>query len=249
MPTRVRLLVVGGVVVLAIAALVAGYLLTLPAPLKVTGSQANRPVPDITLTDQSGSPFVLSDLHGKVVVIYPFLTDCHELCPLTTAAFIQMQEAITAAGLQDRVALLEVTVDPARDTPARLAAYAKLTSADWTMLTGSADNIAAFWKFFGVFSEQTPVGSPAPIDWYTNQPETYDVTHTPALIFLDARGHERVVVVGTAQIAASAMPSQLEAMLNATGQDNLAHPSEPWTVQQALDNVSILLGRPRIAAP
>lgn len=249
MTVRLRLLVIGGVVILAVAALVAGYLLTLPPPVKVTGSEANRPVPDIALTDQSGKDFTLSELRGKVVVIYPFLTDCHEVCPMTTAAFIQMQQAIAAAGLQDRVALLEVTVDPERDAPARLAAYAKLTSADWTMLTGSADNIAAFWKFFGVFSERTAVASPAPIDWYTNQPETYDVSHTPALIFLDAQGNERIVLVGTAQIAASAMPSQLQAMLNDTGRQNLAHPSEPWTVQQALDNVSILLGRPRIAAP
>jgi protein SCO1 len=249
MPVRLRLLAIGTAVAVVVGALVVGYFVTRPAPLTVTGTELDRPVADVSLTDQAGRPFALSQLGGKVVVIYPFLTDCHELCPLTTAAFIQMRQAIADAGLSDRVALLEVTVDPERDTPARLTAYARLASADWTMVTGSADNIAAFWKFFGVTAEKTPVASPAPIDWYTNQPETYDVTHTPALIFLDARGHERIVVVGTAQIAATAMPSQLESMLNESGIQNLENPSAPWTVQQALDNISILLGEPRIPAP
>jgi protein SCO1/2 len=245
---RPRLLALGGVLLLAIAAGAGGYALTRPPALVVTGTQVDLPVPQVRLTDQHGAPFTLADLHGKVVVIFPFLTDCHEICPLTTAAFLQMQAAIDAASLADRVALVEITVDPGRDTPERLAAYAKLASANWTMLTGTQADLDRLWGFFGISVQKEPVASPALIDWYTNQPETYDMTHTPVLIFLDAQGRERIVLVGTADVHDS-IPAQLESMLNTQGHEDLHSPSEPWTPQQALDNVSVLLGVPRIEVP
>jgi protein SCO1/2 len=209
---------------------------------QISGTQLDQPVPDLALIDQHGRQVSLASLRGKVVVIYPFLTACHEVCPMTTGAFIQMSDAIRRAGLGDRVALLEVSVDPGRDTPQRLAAYADLVSADWTMLTGSANQLRRFWAFFGVYFSQTDIEQPAPIDWYTHQPETYDVTHTQALIFVDPQGHERIVLVGTADTG-YALPSPLAAMLNDVGRSQLAHPQAPWTVQQALDNVGALLGR------
>lgn len=209
---------------------------------QISGTQLDQPVPDLALIDQHGRQVGLASLRGKVVVIYPFLTACHEVCPMTTGAFIQMSDAIRRAGLGDMVALLEVSVDPGRDTPQRLAAYANLVSADWTMLTGSADQLRRFWAFFGVYFSETKIEQPAPIDWYTHQPETYDVTHTQALIFIDPQGHERIVLVGTAD-PGNALQSPLAAMLNDVGRSQLAHPQAPWTVQQALDNVGALLGR------
>jgi cytochrome oxidase Cu insertion factor (SCO1/SenC/PrrC family) len=209
---------------------------------QISGTQLDQPVPDLALIDQHGRQVSLASLRGKVVVIYPFLTACHEVCPMTTGAFIQMSDAIRRVGLADRVALLEVSVDPGRDTPQRLAAYADLVSADWTMLTGTTDQLRRFWAFFGVYFSQTDIEQPAPIDWYTHQPETYDVTHTQALIFIDPQGHERIVLVGTADTG-NALPSPLAAMLNDVGRSQLAHPQAPWTVQQALDNVGALLGR------
>jgi protein SCO1/2 len=228
---------------LAVAATVGAvvWLTMLSAP-PVTGTELSRPVPDVALVDQHGTTVTLSDVRGKVVVIYPFLTACHEVCPMTTGAFVQMSDAIHAAGLSDRVALWEVTVDPERDTPQRLAAYADLVSADWTMLTGTPANLERFWSFFGVISERTDVASPAPVDWYTHQPETYDVGHTPALLFVDAQGRWRILVVGTADLGGT-LPAVLGSMLNDEGRHSLEHPAAPWTVRQALDNVGFLLGR------
>lgn len=225
----------------------AALVITAGARPQITGTQLDQPVLDVPLIDQHGQRVSLATLRGKVVVIYPFLTACHEVCPMTTGAFIRMSEAIRRAGVSDQVALLEVSVDAGRDTPQRLAAYANLVSADWTMLTGSAEQLRRFWAPFGVYFSQTDITQPAPIDWYTHQPETYDVTHAEALIFVDRDGHERIVVVGTADVG-SALPSPLAAMLNETGRSQLSHPQAPWTVQQALDNVGALLGR-RIPAP
>ena len=49
--------------------------------------------------------------------------------------------------------LLTVTFDPARDTPERLAEYARQWSADrtvWRFLTGSADEVGRVCRLFGV---------------------------------------------------------------------------------------------------
>jgi protein SCO1/2 len=231
---------VGLVCVAAVVAFFAWRALAAPPP--ITGVQVDQAVPDVALVDQRGGTVHLADMRGKVVVICPFLTACHELCPMTTGAFVQISQAIHAAGLQDRVALWEVTVDPERDTPERLAAYADLVSADWTLLTGTQANLDRFWGFFGVTHEKEAVASPAPVDWYTHQPEAYDVSHTPVLLFVDGRGRERIVLVGTADLGGQLAPS-LRAMLNDTGLHNLASPDAPWTVRQALDNIGALLGR------
>ena len=231
---------IGLVAVVAVALLL--WRLVVAAPPAITGTQLDQAVPDVPLVDQHGQTVRLSDAQGRIVVIYPFLTACHELCPMTTGAFIQISASIRAAGLSDQVALWEVSVDPERDTPARLAAYADLVSADWTLVTGTPVNLDRFWSFFGVTHERQAVASPAPIDWYTHQPETYDVSHTPVLLFIDGSGHERIVLVGTADVGGQLAPS-LKEMLNDTGRNNLAHPDAPWTVRQALDDIGALLGR------
>jgi len=231
---------IGLVAVAAVAVLM--WRLVIAAPPAITGTQLDQAVPDVPLIDQHGDTVQLSDMQGKIVVIYPFLTACHELCPMTTGAFIQISESIKAAGLADKVALWEVTVDPERDTPQRLAAYADLVSADWTMLTGTQADLDRFWGFFGVTHEKQAVASPAPVDWYTHQPDAYDVGHTPVLLFIDGSGHERIVLVGTADLGGQLAPA-LKAMLNGVGLEDLQHPDSPWTVRQALDNIGALLGR------
>ncbi len=213
----------------------------------VTGVQLDRPVPDLSLVDSSGKATSLAAFRGRYVVLAPFLTLCHEVCPITTGAYIEMQQAVERAGLGDRVTFVEATVDPGRDSPARLRAFAQLTGSDWTLLTGSADQIAGLWKFFGVGYQTEPIGSPAPLDWWTHQPETYDVGHTDALFILDPDGHERVAMVGIADVGGKLNPT-LTSLLDSQGLQNLRQPQAAWTIPQALDDLGHLLGR-RIAAP
>ena len=78
----------------------------------------------------------------------------------------------------DKVVFVEATVDPGRDSVARLAAYQKEFGATWELWTGSATNLANFWKAFGVTYQVVPEAQPAHLDWYTGQPLTYDVDHT-----------------------------------------------------------------------
>src|SRR5690242_2411736 len=75
------------------------------------GDPVSRVVPLLQLEDENGRPTSLSDYRGRVVVLSPFLTLCHEVCPLTTAAFHEMQRQLAREGLGRRVVFAEVTVD------------------------------------------------------------------------------------------------------------------------------------------
>jgi cytochrome oxidase Cu insertion factor (SCO1/SenC/PrrC family) len=55
---------------------------------------------------------------------------------------------------------MEISVEPGRDTPARLAAYSKEFGADWVLATGTPANLDALWKFFGVSVQIVPEEQP-----------------------------------------------------------------------------------------
>ncbi len=244
-PPRLVAVILVVVAVLVAAGVSISAALSPPSLPPVDGSLGNRQVPDFQLIDAAGKPTSLAAFKGRIVVLAPFMTLCHEMCPMTTGNFLQLQAQLAKDGLSDKVALVEVTIDPARDTPARLAAYRTLTGATWPLLTGSQETITAFWKYFGIWYQKVAIGSPAPIDWFTHQPETYDLNHQDGLFFLGPDGHWRIALIASPNHQGALEP-QLAGMLNAQGVQNLTHPDVPlsWTVRQALDDVSVLLGQP-----
>ncbi|HWD56265.1 MAG TPA: SCO family protein [Acidimicrobiales bacterium] len=202
----------------------------------------NRPTPQgVALTNQHGQPVTLASLHGKVVVLAPFLSLCQDECPLITAAFTSLQHDVRAAGLSDRVAFVEATVDPGRDSVARLAAYQKEFGADWDLWTGTPAQIAAFWKPFGVAYQIVSEEQPAKIDWLTGHPLTYDVDHTDGYFLVDGSGRERFVDASAPNIPG--LSPKLKALLNVGGLHDLAHPLPTnWTTADALGAISWVLG-------
>src|ERR1051326_1798830 len=93
----------------------------------IYGVRVDRAVPSVPLLDEHGRHVALADYRGKIVVLSPVLTLCHEVCPLTTGAFMSMERAVRRAGLAGRVVFAEISVDPWRDSPARLRAFSRLT--------------------------------------------------------------------------------------------------------------------------
>ena len=173
----------------------------------------------------------------------PFLTLCQDECPLVTGAFIALQRDVEAAGLGHKVVFMEITVDPGRDSPARLVAYSKEFGADWPLLTGTPTNLDALWKYLGVSVQIVPEAQPAKIDWYTGKPLTYDVDHTDGYFLIDAEGHERFSRLESAQ-SARATESTLTGLLNAGGLQNLDDQANPnWTLSDALASISWLVGQ------
>lgn len=93
-------------------------------------------VPNFQLTNQKGEIFHGSVLSGKIWVADFMFTSCMGPCPRMTSRLHQIQEATQK--MQD-VRIVSMTIDPATDTAAVLASYAKEHHASperWTFLTG-----------------------------------------------------------------------------------------------------------------
>jgi protoheme IX farnesyltransferase len=96
-------------------------------------------VPDFAFVSQDGGEFSSKSLHGHVWVVDFVFTNCSGPCPRLSTLLSRVQEATPP-----EVKLVSFTVDPARDTPEVLRAYASRYRAApdrWTFLTGDAASL------------------------------------------------------------------------------------------------------------
>jgi protein SCO1/2 len=104
-------------------------------PLPVLGT-----LPEFQLTDQEGHAFGAAQLRGYVWMAGFIFTRCPTICPAITARMSKIQHR--ARGIEEGFRLVSFSVDPAYDTPERLAEYARAHKASprmWKMLTGPLD--------------------------------------------------------------------------------------------------------------
>lgn len=259
MPTAFRraLAVLGSLLVLVAALTACGSDSdsgpTVAAPKRGIGTRLDQAVPSallhVPLTDSTGAVRHLSDFAGKVVVISDSMTLCQETCPIDTATLVQTAYQVDQhpAAAKNTV-FITLTVDPERDTPAQLAAYRKQYAHDssmpnWLLLTGSAADVHAIWKFFGVFWKKVPLDEKVD-NWRTGKPLTYDVQHSDEVFFLDERQRERYILDGMPSApSGTPIPKKINAFLSEEGRKNLRKHGV-WTAAQAVDGVAWLLGTP-----
>ena len=174
-------------------------------------------MPGFDLVDQSSRAFDSSSTAGKDVVIAAFHTTCHETCPLYTALFFQLAKKIPAS-----VTLAEVTTDPDVDTPAVLLDYRNRTGATWEFATGTRDQLASFWKPFGV---ELASGD----------------THTSTLALIDRHGYIRLVYRGAPKVGGD-IPPALVSSLSAQGLRQLASGGDGWGAPDVLQALLTIAG-------
>lgn len=152
-PPRAWLL---ALVALPLAALIAVAAFAFLQPIKVLPRIALAP--GYSLVDQTGRRFTSEDLRGKLTIYNFGYTNCGAACRATEASMAAIQEmaaTLDTGGLP--VELVTLTVDPAHDTPERLAAYAAKIGAGASnrhFLTGDAKTLAdvidrGFNTYFG----------------------------------------------------------------------------------------------------
>jgi protein SCO1/2 len=101
------------------------------------------------LIDDKGRNVTDLEYRGRWMLVFFGYTNCPDECPLTLQ---KMAAALSNLGpLADQVAPLFITVDPARDTPARLASYLENFDLRIVRLTGSNEQIAAAAKAYRVY--------------------------------------------------------------------------------------------------
>ena len=98
-------------------------------------------VQDFNLTERSERTITRDDLKDHIWVVDFIFTNCAGPCPMMSRRMSQLQTAFSYA---KEVRLLSFSVDPERDTPEVLRAYADQFGADpekWLFLTGDKSTI------------------------------------------------------------------------------------------------------------
>ena len=132
---------------------------------------------NFTLTSKDGD-VSLVDYQGKVVVMYFGFMTCPEVCPQSMTVISSALARFNDEQLQSTQAVL-VSVDPARDTPERLAEYAQFYHANLIGLTGTKDDIDRITRQYGAYYDFTEIESVT---------EDYGVEHSSRYYVIDQKG-------------------------------------------------------------
>ena len=157
----------------AAAALIAAATLTLSAcgsgddsgsPVSVVSEEAgsdkaatvlDQPFekPDLVLTDTKGEKYDLrKETAGKPTLIYFGYTHCPDICPLTMNNIAVAKKQLPKSE-QNKLTVVFVTTDPARDTPAELGKWLKGVDTSFVGLTGDFATIQASARTLGISIE------------------------------------------------------------------------------------------------
>lgn len=145
----------------------------------ITGASFGR---DFSLQDAKGVTRTLADFRGKAVVVFFGYTQCPDVCPTTLATLAQTMKLLGADA--DRVQVLFVTIDPARDTAVLLAQYVPAFDPRFLALRGDADATAKVAKEFKIIYEKVPGATPG----------SYTMDHSAGTYVFDPRGRLRLYV-------------------------------------------------------
>lgn len=110
--------------------------------------QASQLGGNFTLQSASG-PVSLSDFRGKVVIIYFGYTFCPDVCPTSLALLTLALNELNETELQ-QVQPIFISVDPERDTVAKLKTYVESFHPSLIGLTDTPLTIASVAQDYGV---------------------------------------------------------------------------------------------------
>jgi protein SCO1/2 len=167
-------------------------------------------LPEFSLTDHHGRPFTRGDLRGRVWMANFVFTSCADVCPRLTQQLRSVQDRLTPAEQAGRIGLLSLSVDPERDTPEKLAAYAATYGARdgvWSFLTGpQAEVERTVVTGFRIAMQKMPLDPalPTPPGVAASPPQAhegetaeelhaqaFDILHGAKFVLIDAQGHIR----------------------------------------------------------
>jgi len=125
------------------------------------------------------------EFEGKIRVVDFFFTHCPSICPPMTAHMRQLNQE--TKDISKYVEFLSFSIDPERDTPARLREYRKMnsiTAKNWNFFTGGEAATHLLAKDFFNGAER-------------NDQVDGGFGHTPYFVLVDREGYVRGIYNGT----------------------------------------------------
>jgi protein SCO1/2 len=129
-----------------------------------------------TLQTLDGREVTDASYRGKWMLVYFGYTSCPDVCPTT---LLRVGQALQALGpLAEEVQPIFITLDPARDTAARLTRYMAAFDSRLVGLRGEAEQISEAAREFHVYYRLRSLGN-----------GEYTVDHSSFLYVVDPQGH------------------------------------------------------------
>lgn len=155
-------------------------------PTVENGDTLNYTIPDFHFLRQDSIQFGNQELKGKPYIAYFFFTSCPSVCPRMTQGALRVQRSL--GKYKNDFNILGFSIDPRRDTLAKLRAYAQEYTVDlnnWHFLRGEESEISAIGKkafYIGISKDNKEPGG---------------FLHSEKMILIDANGHIRGYYSGT----------------------------------------------------
>lgn len=138
---------------------------------------------DFSLTKHDGSDFHLTDIRGKVGLIFFGFTHCPDVCPNTLMEIQRL--LLSLQNQQDQLQVLFISVDPKRDTPEKLESYVNYFNKNMIALTGDEKTLqTVLSQYHATVSYQGDLTS-----------NTYQVEHNANLFLLDREGQVASIIL------------------------------------------------------
>ena len=143
-----------------------------PAPISLPSAVGGP----FRLVDQNEQTITEQDLKGQPFLVFFGFTHCPDVCPTT---LFEVSEILRVLGPDSkRVRALFITVDPERDTPAKLKDYLSSFDPRVVGVTGDPAAIVAVEKAYRVYAKKVPLDAGG-----------YTMDHTAIVYLMDKDGH------------------------------------------------------------
>ncbi|WP_181310676.1 SCO family protein [Nocardioides campestrisoli] len=167
------------------------------------GSALDEPyqVPETELVDTAGADYSLTDADADLTLVFFGYTHCPDICGIVMSTIASALVRLDDAD-RERVDVVFVTTDPARDDPASLRAYLDSYDPEFEGATGEMETIIATARELAVFVEQgekLPGGG-------------YEVVHSDPIIGLDDQ--DQATTVWSKDTSAQQLAEDIEELLS-----------------------------------
>jgi protein SCO1/2 len=138
-----------------------------------------RAIKEAELIDQSGEPFTLSELNGRIALIFFGFTNCPDVCPLAMQRLLLLADS--GEFENSEVAYVMIGIDPARDTPEAMQKFLLEFSDEFIGLSGDRRQLKTVSKNFSASFFKAN----------SNSDGNYNISHSPQIFVLDRQGKLR----------------------------------------------------------
>ncbi len=166
--------------------------------------EEDQPAAPIRGQNYDGAPFELADLKGFPVLLFFGYTFCPDICPLTMMEIASAQRALEqqAPALAADLKVVFVSVDPQRDTLARLEPYIHAFDPRFYGVRVEDAELDLLKPAYGLYTEAA--------EGHSLSDDYYLLDHTSRVFLVDREGYWRALF--SADVTAQALAADLRAL-------------------------------------